>query len=866
MPAGTRSLIDKTGFDPDYSRPSKRKRVYDDHNPTDSLPTISTMRNHVDIVSPNHDQRPETALPAADQKANAEDQFCLDRQLGCTAERQSFHDQGTTSKQNSGQETSHKEVDTRPKRMPVSKQEGDSHRPSHTQYPVTHKQGSSPGLSGRMKNPQSQDFSRHSNTEIPMITAGKKRFVDWQDHDTALTTKPIDCHFGNGINAKRTEAYATVNETQQSPTVREAPRGFNRSESSSPNTTQPSLETSSVHSLQNDTHSDIDDPPLAKLCVDSDQNPSTSHAIQTIIGDEKKPDNPRWELENPLSHTQNARFDVEQSPQPRRLVDRLRDQRSNRSHDHVQLDILTTEDVSILAGQQRSKLVGRDRSPRTVISKKPKFKEQPYSDTRQAQEVAKPKVTYATQRSYIENPGPAPSQSPPIAPAGSISSQRALHCNSNARDNEESVFDVEIVDDSQTKLQSLRNIHELRKAGNVTRLTNQIDSLVDEVQKASLYERRPRLLRLVTHFKDPSFREVFLSKGLYTTIFGSILDRTDALVDVLIAVAAIQLLQENVPLPCLRSLGDERFLALLGRLLSLPTAIEQESIRPRVDTTGVKHKEFDQLLRTVRLAIPWRFGVPKSITGRVLSLQILGEAARHKGRHGMVNYRLPDPIVDELWTILSRMVNASTLMPEDVQEAHACLSILQQCRIGVIPSKQRHTWTAKVISFVVNLPRPNDQLTVDQVKLLRLPALAIALDMTQNDPEACTSIASPGTIHTCASSILGSLGSAPNLTTSESGSKEIILNLGLLINLADASAPARHHFLQQSKGNTPIVDGLLKVLQAGMKETTEVASSMFLLPNYLTDFHRELPRRKPGWMGPIPVWACCFASCALMWM
>ena len=633
----------------------------------------------------------------------------------------------------------------------------------------------------------------------------------------------MDTRVGHGTNLNDIEACAAVDEARQLWTGREAQQNSRHMSISSKNAQSP-LESPPIRSSPLSAYLDGDDILLPSSLVDLDQSSGTGDGtIEDNISSGDQSQNTARLRQDRSIHAQSAKAGIQQSPRPHRLVDRLRDQRSHQNGKHVQHTELHPGDATFPTRQHKSRRARGDLSPPVFLQNKPKSKEQRFSGTTPPREAIKPRVTYASQRSYVENAQSAFPQSPPTASILPTSSRRVLHTDPYPRADQSSVFDVDIVDDSQTNLQSLRNIHALRKAGNVTRLANQMDALVDEAHKGSLYDRRPRLLRLVSQLKDSTFREVFTSKGLYTVIFGSISNRPDTLVDILTAVAAVQMLQESVPPSFLHVLSGQPFLALLGRLLSLRTTIDYDSVHNAIDITGINQVELDRILRSDRLITSWNCGVPRSITGRTLSLQILDQLARGPGQDSTVQIRLPDSIIDELWTGLSALENASTLVLGDVLEVHLCLSILQKCKVGILCSQERRIWAAKLISSILDLLRPNGLLTVDQVQVLRVPALAIALDITQNDPEACTSIASPGTIRTCASFVLSSLGPNSYLTSSACCSEEIILNLGLLVNLADASAPARRHFLQKSEGNVPIVDGLLFVLQAGMRETIKAS-------------------------------------------
>ena len=441
----------------------------------------------------------------------------------------------------------------------------------------------------------------------------------------------------------------------------------------------------------------------------------------------------------------------------------------------------------------------------------------------------KPKVTYASQRSYLEDKGTGLHPSMAAVPRSPVKTKRALHIASLPLSDSDHVFDQDFHDDTYNQISALRTVHELRKAGNASRLSNEIETLLEEVMEGSISEKRSKLANFVAKFKDSSFRDIFMRKGLYSVIFESLVPQEDTILNLLLVLAASYVLQEAIPNHCLQLISNEAFISMLVSLLDLRDPLGSSVRFRQSNISQADQNDFHRLFDDISAKMVWSFEAPNVVTGRILSLQSLEHIVCRKAQQGAVSLLLPETATCSLWDIIQDLQSSTNMQDNEPREVQLSLSILSRCRVVVGARVEENPWVLRGASTITTLLENRDQLLLDYGDRTSILALTLGLDLTQNGSIVSGRIATPAVIHSCAAFIVGTLSHKLEYRGSSSPLlDQIILNLGLLINLVEFCVPARRHFLRHAKDDVPVLDELLRIFRDGSKDAGEVSDPCFV--------------------------------------
>lgn len=434
----------------------------------------------------------------------------------------------------------------------------------------------------------------------------------------------------------------------------------------------------------------------------------------------------------------------------------------------------------------------------------------------------KPKVTYASQRSYLDDTETVMHPSTITIPVSPVRAKRALHIASVPKSLGENIFDQNVHDDTHNQTTTLRTVHELRKAGNASRLGNEMETLLEEATEGSLSDKRSKLSNFISKFKDSSFRDIFMRKELYFVIFGSMVPQEDVALNLLIVSAASYVLRESVPSHCLELVNNETFITMLISLLDLRDPLGSSERLRHSSMSRACQRDYEQFFDELSTGIVWSFEAPIVITGRILSLQSLEHIVFRQAQQDAANNHLPETAIHKLWDIIQDS-SLSTTQDENLKEVQLSLSILSRCRVGAGATVEKKPWAMKAAHIITMLLDSRDQPLHNHGDQILIPTLTLGLDLAQNGSVISGRIATPGVIRNSAVFLIGALShKLGHLDCPPTLLDRIILNLGFLINLVESCVSARRHFLRRANGDVPVLDGLLRIFQDGSKDAGEV--------------------------------------------
>lgn len=246
------------------------------------------------------------------------------------------------------------------------------------------------------------------------------------------------------------------------------------------------------------------------------------------------------------------------------------------------------------------------------------------SQVSQASQIAGPKITYSRSRSMLEEEDlmlelsqPLPSM-PDGGPQGRRRTRRAsmpkLPKLASFREDE---------DEGGT---AIRSVHELRAAGASTRVSDELEDLIDRIGKPTTAQasgRRAGLLELAKELKDKNFSRHFFMESAHERLFLGLGQETDIISGFVLVSILITVLGEVDVLPFVLQLRRQGITRLLIRLLDVQSSIAIVAKDRKSNTSKVAQKLISDHHEYVMELKVWEPLQPKSLSPRTLALKCL---------------------------------------------------------------------------------------------------------------------------------------------------------------------------------------------------------------------------------------------------
>ena len=444
-------------------------------------------------------------------------------------------------------------------------------------------------------------------------------------------------------------------------------------------------------------------------------------------------------------------------------------------------------------------------------------------------QIGGPKVTYARQRSYLteDDVTEATVFSLPLVRGAESQdpSRRRGVINPLKLLNSQSLSE-EAYEDDDPQCGPIRNIHELREAGGNARLIGEMEAILDDIEDKTVVPlalKRSGLLDLALRLQQPSFCRQFLDHGLEPRLLSHVDSSSDMIVNGLLAAALILVVKGPCSADVLSQLSDQRMVNFFSKLLDsnrdlIAMTRERKANMSKATQAGVR-----DFCNSLLLSSIWRAGRPSKLTVGVLALQYLDYLVRHAREVGCTSDFLTHVTVERLTDILAPPQSSSV-----APEFHLAVSILESCTINSTATcqDQEALWSRASVGKVTQLLPLVETWSGESFGTLRALVLRLCLNLTNNNHTLSEAFSRPDVIG-------ASVGIVEShfrcLSTAEAGDQQallldnLILSLGLLVNLAEWSQSARQLFIE-SHGHTDCLDILLQLFLTGLQRASEVTN------------------------------------------
>ncbi|MCJ1421352.1 hypothetical protein MMC32_007715 [Xylographa parallela] len=391
----------------------------------------------------------------------------------------------------------------------------------------------------------------------------------------------------------------------------------------------------------------------------------------------------------------------------------------------------------------------------------------------------------------------------------------------------------EAMDEStESNTAAIRSIHELREAGGNARMTGDIEATLDDIDENNntpLSHRRSGLLEVAMKLQQPEFCRRFIDLGLETRLLAHVNSCTDTIAGILLLTAILQIIAHPISSHIVAEFAAPGVLNFLGRYLECQEDVKLMVRTRRSNMSKALQTEVIGFCASFMLADVWRSGQPAQITGHILSLQCLEYIVRHLREAGSTSDMLSHEILERLIDILIPSHNAAvlTLGSRTTVEIQLSLSILESSSIAdtTCLDGRDMSWTSRSIAKMAGFLSFIQMQTGPQAGTLRTLALRLCLNLTNNNSTICHAFSDPKVIH----ATLFMIGSSFSTLASEAvdDSTEIVvdnlvLSLGLLINLAEWNESTRELFLLSDDDKRHPLSTLSEIFESNIDRISEV--------------------------------------------
>ena len=454
----------------------------------------------------------------------------------------------------------------------------------------------------------------------------------------------------------------------------------------------------------------------------------------------------------------------------------------------------------------------------------------------QNSQISGPKFTYSRQRSMLEEQDlmqelalGMPSQ--PAQPGG----RRGRRGSIPALKPLTSFHEEE---DEDSTIATVRNVHELRKAGANNRFLDEVQDYLERIGKpdnTKLSMRRSGLLDLASKMKDKDFAEKFRAHGMEMKLFMHLGLEQDIVAGyIMVSLLITVLIDGSIPhvIAQLRRQGITR---LLIRLLDCQSSIAAITRDRKTNMSKVAQSLVAEHHDYLLMLPIWDELQPQIISPRTLALKCIERMVRQTREAGNAS----DIFSKELTTDLFAIMKAGSQgewgnLPRDrlAIDFYLALSALESHSITARTVHDESIWISDYLPIIADileiaLSRPLDSFGQQQALILRL-----TLNVTNNNPKASDVFARPALLSVIGRTLVAKFRQISRFLTEDEFAvvmEHLVLTLGMMINLADRSSAVRES-LQSLEGdiNDPL-DSMVQTFLDNQERTSMVSLKVSLL-------------------------------------
>lgn len=431
-------------------------------------------------------------------------------------------------------------------------------------------------------------------------------------------------------------------------------------------------------------------------------------------------------------------------------------------------------------------------------------------------------VTYARQRSFLNEA--CVSSGIEDKDANTYSKQQLTESKKTP------CFDLDVDDETSAGSGPIRNIHELRQAGDNARFRSAVDCILEDIANGDNSDstRCNGFVQLSSKLLDRGFTNRFSECGFTERLVECVTNDLD-IISASFAFCSFELILScgAFPQTHLASLWSS-LLDLSPRLLDVEDDILFLS---KTRGSGVSRAVQKSIQEIVPMMSSVNIGDQLSpmLSPRFLALQCIWSVLLRIRQHNIAIKTIPTAILDRfVHLLISKHYQSkagSLLSTEDCRMVITTLSILEAYTILLGPLSVDHQNALKSLTQLSNFLDPKGLNGSDDcAQQIHVHYIRVILNLTNSDPSFCDGFVTHGLVGGLINIIISGFCVSPERSpVEERGTlNTIILALGTLINLTEKSDLARAMFLTQEDESTSSIHLLVQKFSANINLVTEV--------------------------------------------
>ncbi|KAI5285653.1 hypothetical protein KEM54_000395 [Ascosphaera aggregata] len=445
-----------------------------------------------------------------------------------------------------------------------------------------------------------------------------------------------------------------------------------------------------------------------------------------------------------------------------------------------------------------------------------------------------PKITYTRNRSYLDydeadvfgqqqRPGGALNPILSSTSLGSPKRQPKFSALGNPYSLQSNV-DEDVVTGSGT----LRNIHELRRAGETARFESLVDSIFEDLQD-DVSSQRNGLIQLVSKLQGEEFARRFLTHAMEKRLARIKPVQSDLVCNFLVVSAYGLLLTVS-------TISSSAFQACASSLLDIVTPL----LAAKDDVLTVARSALLGLpngsrcsLKEVALSMQkcrvWADDYPEILTPEILGLRCIEIVMRRDRESGEPREILPDTVLGKLIDVVVQNSKTETLVT-DLHESHILeltFSVLESYTVALQDTNSTQGKLMCRLACLGTILRrlANGDNIRSRNRQIRILCIRLVLNLTNNEPAVCEIFSTPEIIDSL-SQILATdfpkIAGEVSVDDIDAIIDTVILALGCFINLAELSDKFRKRVAETKRGGSrPFLDVLILIFRNGRESASE---------------------------------------------
>ncbi|KAJ4379305.1 hypothetical protein N0V86_005350 [Didymella sp. IMI 355093] len=504
-----------------------------------------------------------------------------------------------------------------------------------------------------------------------------------------------------------------------------------------------------------------------------------------------------------------SKSDVSHSSESRktRLIDTLKDDDTSSDDEDSESDDQADSTIVVSSG------VDNDKTPvqakRMVIeeasddvSTNERTAEDSQTSQMSAGATTRPKLTYATQRSYLQEANP----------------EDEFMMSMDMDDSWKMDSQTVSTDDEDGLTSQPRTHHELKKHGQNTMFSWDMEESIREISAGSNRSgRRSAMMDLCTKMADAGFISQLLDSGFMHKLLENIATPSDAIFDFVAAVSVLFVLQTKPTFAVVDQIHQSGVMATLISLIDNGVDVSRLARDRKSNMSKIAQESLADLRAVVLEAKAWSPDTPGKLSPQLVSLKTIDLLLQSLRESGSTDALLAPTEVSKIVSVCSSTSSHTQTTNPSRQDAlifDLAVSILESVSIV---DQDSSTWPTKVLqqlSAIISVFFKGENFTKT------VEAMKLCMNLTNNKPKACQPFSTRAFVQPLLHSLVESFKLLNAGGLEKQSQAALTLSLGAMINLAELSDQARVNAVSETNS----IEELVKTYVVGSERAAQATS------------------------------------------